>query len=140
GAYAAWSRLNGNGPQPAEVLPASTVAFAEVDLDPSVGQKLALYKLLQKFPSSSGLRPSDKDFGDWLVRRLSEGSSGADGSTLDFAKDVRPWLGKRFAVAAVPAPAGTGAGGSAVDGVVVVQETDEKAAGAAMDKLRKSGS
>jgi len=138
GAYAAWSRLNGNGPQPAEVLPATTVAFAEVDLDPSVGQKLALYNLLKKFPQSSGLRSSDKDFGDWLVRRLSE--SGSSGDSLDFAKDVQPWLGKRFAIAAVPAPTGTGTGGSSVDGVVVVQEIDQKAAAAAMDKLRANGS
>ena len=138
GAYAAWSRLNGNGPQPATVLPAATVAFAEVDLDPSAGQKLALLNLLHKFPVSSGLRSSDQDFGDWLVRRLAEAGSTSD--ALDFGKDVEPWLGKRFAVAAVPAPVGAGAGGSAVDGVLVVQETDEKAAAAAMDKLRAHGS
>jgi hypothetical protein len=138
GAYAAWSRLNGNGPQPAEVLPAGTVAFAEVDLDPSAGQKLALLNLLHKFPDSSGLRSSDKDFGDWLVRRLSE--AGSSGDAIDFGKDVEPWLGKRFAVAAVPAPKGAGTGGSGVDAVLVVQETDQKAAAAAMDKLRAHGS
>ncbi len=138
GAYAAWSRLNGNGPQPAEVLPAGTVAFAEVDLDPSAGQKLALLNLLHKFPDSSGLKSTDADFGDWLVRRLSE--SGSSGDALDFGKDVQPWLGKRFAVAAVPAPAGSGTGGSPVDGVLVVQETDEQAATAAMTKLRAHGS
>ncbi len=138
GAYAAWSRLNGNGPQPAEVLPAGTVAFAEVDLDPSAGQKLALLNLLHKFPDSSGLKSTDADFGDWLVRRLSEAGSSND--ALDFGKDIQPWLGKRFAVAAVPAPAGSGAGGSSVDGVLVVQETDEQAATAAMTKLRAHGS
>ncbi len=137
-AYAAWSRLNGGGPQPAEVLPATTVAFAEVDLDPSAGQKLALLDLLRKFPDSSGLLPSDKDFGDWLVRRLSE--TGSAGDALDFGKDVEPWLGQRFALAAVPAQNGAGVAGSPVDGVVVVQETDEKAAAAAMDKLRSRGS
>ena len=136
GAYG-WSALSGGGPQPAQVLPSSTVAFAEVDLDPSAGQKIALYQLLQKFPESSGLRSSDQSFGDWLVRSLSEGSgSGSAASSpsgLDFAKDVKPWLGQRFAVAAVPS-------GKTVEGVVVVAETDEKAAAAAMDKLRSHGS
>ncbi len=138
GAYAAWSRLNGSGPQPADVLPASTVAVAEVDLDPSAGQKLALFNLLRKFPDSAGLKDSDKTFGDWLVRKLAESGSGDD--TLDFAKDVEPWLGKRFAVAAVPAPAGTGSGGSGVDAVLVLQETDQAAASAAMEKVRAHGS
>jgi hypothetical protein len=138
GAYAAWSRLNGSGPQPADVLPASTVAVAEVDLDPSAGQKLALFTLLRKFPDSAGLKDSDKTFGDWLVRKLAESGSGDE--SLDFAKDVEPWLGKRFAVAAVPAPAGSGSGGSAVDAVLVLQETDQAAASAAMEKVRAHGS
>ena len=137
GAYAAWSRLNGSGPQPSDVLPASTVAIAEVDLDPSAGQKLALLDLLRKFPDAAGLQDSDKTFGDWLVRKLSESGSSTD--TLDFAKDVEPWLGKRFAVAAVPAPAGSGTSGSRVDAVLVVQETDQAAATAAMDKARAHG-
>lgn len=138
GAYAAWSRLNGSGPQPADALPASTVAVAEVDLDPSATQKLALFNLLRKFPDATGLNGSDQSFGDWLVRRLSQ--SGTDAHALDFGRDVQPWLGKRFAVAAVPAPKGSGSGGSDVDGVLVVQEIDEHAAAAAMDKLRAHGS
>jgi Protein of unknown function (DUF3352) len=132
GAYA-WSALSGGGPQPASVLPASTVAVAEVDLNPSAGQKIALYQLLRKFPESSGLRSTDQSFGDWLVRSLSQGSAaGLNGSGLDFAKDVKPWLGQRFAVAAVPS-------GKTVEAVVVVAETDEKAAAAAMGKLRGHG-
>ena len=44
--------LSGGGPQPEDVLPASTVAFASIDLDPGAGQKLAAYQLLKKFPDA----------------------------------------------------------------------------------------
>jgi hypothetical protein len=140
--WAAYSAFNGSGPQPEEVLPASTIAFAKVDLDPSAGQKIELYKLLQTFHQSSQLKSTDKDFGDWLSRRLVEsgnGSVGGSGSSvdagLDYAKDIKPWLGKRFAVAGVP---GTSAG-TPVQPLVVLQENDEKAASAALEKVRKSG-
>ncbi len=128
--YAAFSALNGGGSQPEDVLPASTIAFVKVDLDPSAGQKLELYRLLQKFPDSAQLQGSDTDFGGWLVRRL----VGADpaGSALSYATDVKPWLGKRFAVAAVPGTAGAGS----VDALIVLQESDDKSAAAALDKVK----
>ena len=128
--YAAFSALNGGGSQPEDVLPSSTIAFVKVDLDPSAGQKLELYKLLQKFPQSAQLHASDTDFGDWLVRRLVESGSGA--TALSYATDVKPWLGKRFAVAAVPGTTGAGS----VDAVIVLQESDDKAAAAALAKIK----
>jgi hypothetical protein len=137
GAFAAWSRLNRTTGTPADVLPASTVAVAQVNLDPSPAQKVALFNVLRKFPDAAGLKGTDGSFGDWLMRKLSESGSDSDG--LDFATDVEPWLGSRVAVAAVPAPGGQ-AGGSVVDAVLVVQEKDDKAASAAMDKLRTHGS
>lgn len=132
GGYAAFSAFDGSGPQPEEVLPASTIAFVKVDLDPSAGQKLALYKLLQKFPETSQLQSTDKDFADWLVRRLVESDSTSSG--IDFGKDIKPWLGKRFAVAGVPGPSAK----EPVVGLVVLQETDEKAATASLEKIRKT--
>jgi hypothetical protein len=129
--YAAFSAFNGGGSQPEDVLPASTVAFLKVDLDPSAGQKLELYKLLQKFPLSAQLQGGDADFGGWLVRRLVESGSGG----LAYATDVKPWLGKRFAVAAVPGATGA----SSVDAVIVIQESDDKAAAAALEKVKHAG-
>jgi Protein of unknown function (DUF3352) len=126
--YAAWSALSGGGPQPEQVLPADTLAFAKIDLDPSAGQKIALFRLLQRFPKAAGLSPSDKDFGEWVLRRLSE--QGGAGS-LDFTRDIEPWLGKRVAFAAVPS---AGVGGVAT--LVVLAETDQQKAAAAMGKLR----
>ncbi len=128
--YAAFSAFNGSGSQPEEVLPASTIAFVKVDLDPSAGQKLELLQLLKKFPRSAQLQSSDTDFGDWLVRRLVESDPGSSGIT--YATDVKPWLGKRFAVAALPGAKGAGS----VDAVVVLQETDDTAAAAALAKIK----
>jgi len=132
GAYAAFSAFNGSGTQPEDVLPASAVAFVKVDLDPSAGQKLELFNLLQKFPQAAQVQGSDTTFGDWLVRRLVESGSGP----ISYATDVKPWLGKRFAVAVIPGAAGT----STVDTVLALQETDDHAAGAALDKIKKASS
>ena len=85
-----------------------------------------------------GLQGSDGTFQDWVGRTLSEGADSGTGSSdgLDFAHDVQPWLGSRVAVAAVP----SGQKSSPVDAVLVVQEKDDAAAAAAMDKLRAHGS
>jgi len=133
-AVAAFNAFNGGGAQPEDVLPASTIAFVKVDLDPSAGQKIELYKLLQKFPRSAQLQGTDTDFGGWLVRRLLESGSGS--STLSYAADVQPWLGQRFAVATVPSSTVPGT----VDDLVVLQESDDTAAAAALEKIRHASS
>lgn len=132
GAFAAYTTLSGGGAQPEDVLPANTVALLKVDLDPSASQKLALFQLLQKFPNASGLQDSDQTFGDWLSRRLSES---AGSGAVNYAQDIKPWLGQRFAIADLPDAAGTSA-----EAILVLQETDEKAAAAGLDKIKKSGS
>ena len=114
----------------------------EVNLDPSAAQKVALVNLLRKLPGSSGLHGSDGSFQDWVGRTLSDGADSGTGNGtgsgdgLDFARDVQPWLGSQVAVAAVP----SGQKSSPVDAVLVVQEKDDAAAAAAMDKLRAHGS
>ena len=49
----AWAALNffQQGAQPAQALPASTVAYASIDLDPSGGQKIDAFRTLEKFPA-----------------------------------------------------------------------------------------
>src|SRR5262245_38106079 len=51
GAVWAWQAFMEQGPQPAEALPASTLAYVAVDFDPTAGQKLAASSFLRKFPS-----------------------------------------------------------------------------------------
>jgi hypothetical protein len=115
--WAAAAYLGGGGPQPADVLPADTLGFVTLDLDPAVNQKAAVSSLLEKFPDLREHVGGDLR-GDILSPVLDEVSA-----DLDFDADVAPWLGDRMAVAAVPAP-GTDAG---VVPVLALAVTDEEA-------------
>ena len=50
GVWAATSFF-GQGAQPAEALPAGTIGYASIDLDPSGGQKIEAFKILRRFPA-----------------------------------------------------------------------------------------
>lgn len=108
GVWAAMSFF-ATGDQPAGALPASTVGYASIDLDPSGGQKIEAFRMIQKFPAL------DKELGgldadDDILGKAFEGIE--EECDLTYADDVKPWLGYRFAVAAVdlgeetPAPVG----------------------------------
>lgn len=127
GAYAAAQFLGGGGTQPEDVLPASAFAFAKLDLDPSAGQKLAVYRLARAFPQTGA--DDEDDVRADLLRALLDGQD-----VLDYARDVEPWLGDRVGVAALPGPAG----GEPVV-VAALQHTDAGAAEAALAKVRDSG-
>lgn len=126
GVWAAMSFF-ATGSQPAEALPASTVGYASIDLDPSGGQKIEAFQMMKKFPAI------DKELGgvdaddDILERVFAE----SDCEGLDYADDVKPWLGYRFAVAAVdlgedtPTPVGVlqvSDAGAAEDGLAQLAE------------------
>ena len=126
GAWAATSFF-ATGAQPAEALPASTVAYFSVDLDPSGGQKIEAIKTLRKFPGFADNVDLETD-DDLRERFFEEVTKSGECEGLDYDADVKPWLGSRAAMAAVdlgedtPAPVG------------VVQTTD---AGKAEDGLAK---
>ncbi|QNN53250.1 DUF3352 domain-containing protein [Nocardioides mesophilus] len=123
---ASWAAgfLTGGGPQPEDVLPASTVAFAKIDLNPSAGQKVNALRLLQRFPK---LDADSDDLKAALVRKaFDENDYG-----LTYDADIAPWLGDRAAVAAIAAP-GTDDG---VLPVAVLEFTDRDKMTAAMEKL-----
>lgn len=128
GAWAAWSFFS-TGPQPAEALPASTVGYVSVDLDPSGGQKIEALRTLRKFPEfrdQVGLE-TDDDVRKWLFEEVQGSTSCPD---LDYGDDIEPWLGDRMAVAAVDA------GADQPDPVVVLQVSDEDAADRGLSALR----
>ena len=128
GAWAAWSFFS-TGPQPAEALPASTVAYAAVDLDPSGGQKIEALRTLRKFPEfrdQVGLE-TDDDVRRYLFEQIQDATPCAD---LDYGDDVEPWLGDRMAVAAVDT------GGDQPEPVFVLQVSDEDAADRGLARLR----
>jgi hypothetical protein len=129
----AWAALNffQQGAQPAEALPASTVAYLSVDLDPSGGQKIDAFRTLNKFPAFKdklGIHSADD-----VRRKIGEELIKSTGCSLTFDADIDPWLGDRAAIAAVDL------GDSAPDPVFVVQAKDDAKADAGMHELLNCG-
>ncbi|MGH3362106.1 MAG: DUF3352 domain-containing protein, partial [Nocardioides sp.] len=131
GVWAAMSFF-ATGAQPAEVLPASTIGYASVDLDPSGGQKVEAIEMMRKFPAfrqEIGLDTDD----DIKKKIFSEADLGDACDGLSYADDIEPWLGDRAAIAAVdtgekmPVPIG------------VIQVKDSDAARDGLAKLRECG-
>ncbi len=129
GAFA-YSRLSGGSAQPADVLPASAVAYGRVDLDPGAGQKVAAIRFMMKFPSAREklkLTGDKDDLREELFDLLKD-EAGDDLEGVDYDKDVKPWLGDRAGVAAVPS-------GDEPTTLVAVQVKDKEKAKAGLDKL-----
>jgi hypothetical protein len=119
--------LSGGGTQPEDVLPADTIAFARVDLDPSAGQKINTARLLRRFPSVE-VRGQDDLKATLGTTLLEDNDLG-----LDYDEDVAPWLGDRAAVAVLPAPGSK----DHVAPVVVLQFSDEAAMTATLEQAEK---
>ncbi|MBV9823775.1 MAG: DUF3352 domain-containing protein [Actinobacteria bacterium] len=127
----AYTTLASSGIQPERVLPANTVAFAKLDLDPAAGQKIAAYRLSSKFPKvAKGAGNADEEKNAILSSFFD------DQSDLDYAFDVKPWLGDRIAIAAVPDRSSA----AGLDPVLAVAYTDEAKMKAAMAKVARTSS
>lgn len=119
GGGAAWAATSflSTGDQPAQALPAGTIGYVSVDLDPSGEQKIEAIRTLRKFPAFA--EEVDLDTDDDLRERLfTELTESGECDGLDYAADVEPWLGDRVAVAAVDT------GAESPSPVMVVQVTD----------------
>jgi hypothetical protein len=130
GVWAA-SKLSGGGAQPQDVLPASAMAYVRLDLDPSAGQKLALFGIARKFSATRDSFGGD-DPRKALVTALQKDEP--DLSKIDYARDVEPWLGDRVGLAVLPAD-----GGGDPVGALAVQVKDEAAARAGIAKMGLGG-
>ncbi|MDQ6525177.1 hypothetical protein RB608_16270 [Nocardioides sp. LHD-245] len=122
----AWQDWLAQGPQASEVLPADTLAYVGLDLDPPGGQKIGAYRTLKRFPSIAkhlGLNSQDDLRGSLLDRVTAE--SGCD---LRY-DDLADWAGDRAALALVPRD-GTGV----PEPVAVVQVDDPDEARSGLDK------
>lgn len=127
-AYGAWWYL-ATGAQPAEALPASTLGYVSLDLDPSGSQKIDALRTLKKFPTLEKEFNLDGDPTDIDIKReVFEALEEDADCGFDYGADIEPWLGDRFAMAAVEL------GGEPVP-VGVVQVSDGDAARAAVTKL-----
>src|ERR687892_125651 len=83
-----------------ELAPADAFAYANVFLDPSTDQKIAIRDLLEKFPEA-GTPERAKDA---IARLINEALRSAG---LTFEDDVEPWLGKQIALFMTPPTAST---------------------------------
>jgi len=132
GGIFAYGKLAG-GDQPAAVLPGTAVAYARIDLNPSAGQKVNAIRFLMKFPSvkeNLGLTGDKDDLRQKLFEQLKK-SAGDDLADVDYDKDIKPWLGERAGIAALP-PAD---GKDDPTVVVAVQVKNEDEATKGLDKL-----
>ena len=132
GGIFAYGKLK-SGDQPAAVLPGTAVAYARVDLNPSAGQKVAAIRFLLKFPSVKdklGLTGEKDDLRQTLFEQIKK-YAGDDLADVDYDKDIKPWLGERAGVAALP-PAD---GKKEPTVVVAVQVKNEGEATKGLDKL-----
>jgi hypothetical protein len=128
GAWAAYGFLT-TGPQPAEALPADTLGYVSIDLDPSGGQKIEALRTLNKFPSFEDEVGVDTD-DDIRKAIFDEIQDEAQCKGLDYGDDIEPWLGDRAAIAAVDV------GGDTPDPVFVVQVKDADAADKGLDAIK----
>lgn len=133
GGTAAWAATSflATGAQPAEALPAGTVGYVSIDLDPSGSQKVEAIRMLRKFPAFRDHIGLDTD-DDIRERIFDEVVMAGECEGLDYQADVAPWLGSRAAIAAVDT------GGDLPAPVLVVQVTDGDKAEAGLDTLRET--
>jgi hypothetical protein len=129
GAVVAAQRLGGGGAQPADVLPSDAFAYLRLDIDPSVGQKIAAVRFLGKLPQlKDTLESADPRKKLWEL--ASKDASSACLSRFTYDTDIAPWLGDRVGAAIRP-------GGTAKEPniAVALQVKDEGAARATLTRL-----
>jgi hypothetical protein len=114
--FAAGTVLGGGGVQPEDVLPASVVAYADVDLDPSAEQKVNLVRLLGQFPDVERDYGAEPDLRQVVVDWLTEGTA-LEGAGAD------EWVGDRVGLGL-----SWDADAEALTPLAALQTTDEEAA------------
>jgi len=132
GGIFAYGKLNG-GKQPAAVLPGNAVAYARVDLNPSAGQKVAAIRFMLKFPSvkeNLGLTGENDDLRQKLFESIKK-YAGDDLAEVNYDQDIKPWLGERAGLAALPAADGK----DEPTVVVAIEVKNEDEAAKGLDKL-----
>src|SRR5690242_20451019 len=94
----AWRAFMSQGDQPAQALPANTLAYASLDLNHPGGQKLAAYNALKKFPSIK--RELGLDSADDVQKSVVDQITSDSDCGLSYAT-MKSWLGDRMAAAIV---------------------------------------
>ncbi|WP_281966329.1 DUF3352 domain-containing protein [Serinicoccus marinus] len=95
--------MNGGGDRPDSVLPGEVAAYAQIDLDPSAGQKVAAVRFFQGLDSDLEQRFSDGEWREWVWEQIEAEGDVPEG--VSFEEDIEPWLGDRAGVAMLPSGA-----------------------------------
>jgi hypothetical protein len=123
-AYVGYHKLASSGAQPDEWAPASSIAYVKLDLDPAASEKIAALRFEQKFPDAPHVTSVDA-LKDALLSEAFDQPS----SNIDYATDIKPWLGNRVAVAAYPDASGK------IQPIGILQIKDATQAQAGLAKL-----
>ena len=129
GAVLAFQTFGGGGARPADSMPASALAYAQFDLDPSAEQKVNVVRLLREFPEFEEETGITSDRDDLRQLAFEEALSDLD-CDLDYEQDIEPWIGDRVGISAVPVD-------DTVIPVIAVQVSDEGPAEEAVSTLEE---
>jgi hypothetical protein len=119
--------LGGGGAQPEDVLPADAMGMVKLDLDPAASQKVAVYRLAERFPATSDRVQDQDSVKDELLSALFE-----EADDVDYDRDVKPWIGDRVGAALVP-----GGDEPQPQPLVAIAFDDRAGAQAAMEQLQE---
>jgi hypothetical protein len=125
GGVYAYTALSGSGAVLAEKVPADAVAYAEVNLDPPAGQKVAVIRFLRKIPDAK-TGAEDGSLLDSVIEPLID-----DPETRRlFVENIRPWLGKHVAAVGDPQD-------GKVQPVIVAETTDAGKTRSGLDAINR---
>jgi hypothetical protein len=94
-AYVGYHKLASKGAQPDGWAPANSIAYVKLDLDPSAAEKISALQFEQKFPSAPRVTDAAKLKDALLDAIFSKDTN----NPINYATDVKPWLGSRVALA-----------------------------------------
>ncbi len=99
--YVGYHKLASSGSQPDQWAPANSIAYLKLDFDPAASEKVAAWRFEQKFPDAPHVTSADQLKDALLDDVLND-------PNIDYATDVKPWLGNRVALAVYPDASGAG--------------------------------
>ncbi|MGB3684437.1 MAG: DUF3352 domain-containing protein [Ornithinimicrobium sp.] len=129
GAFAVMAVVGGGGDRPDSAMPGNAAFYAEIDIDPSVGQKVAALQFFDGMDTTELEEMRDGRGREALFDLIAD-EPDSPLSEMDYEADVEPWLGDRVGVGAI-----AGATEDEWVPVFAVQVKDEAAAEAFVDDV-----
>jgi len=126
GGVTAYTLLAGSGVTLDTQLPRDSVAYAELNLDPPAGQKVAALRFFHHF-SDLKVREDAPN----LLEGLLEPLLGSADVKRQYEQNIKPWVGKHAAAAVDPQ-------GAKAEAIVVIEATDAGKARTGLDALRRT--